>query len=443
MADEEHGSELPQRVKGAIRAAPSVPTPSFPPPLPEELRQRIQAAIKAERAEATAQEREQTTGPPDGATTPEGADSEVSGPAAKGTNGRRKRAAAPGSDDKARPVARSKPVAGATPDVIGEEEELTEWVGVQSAAATRPAGARLANSKKLTRRRRRGRLAVTAVIVVLAALLSVSAVQYFTRPSVRPPTAAQLRHAAAGRSEAVAWVVRHVSRDAPVACDPVVRAALAAHGFPSRELLQLTPTIPDTFAAGAAVVVETPAVQGMFGTSLDGAWAPDVLASFGSGAAKTTVRVIARHGAVAYRTALNGDLAARKTAGAALLNDSQLSIPVHAQNQLAAGQVDSRLLLALADLAGHRPVVIMQFGNDGPGASADIPLRFVDLAENVQAAHLGRAAYVNAVRAFLGQMSLQYRPASIRTVLADGQAVLRVTVTAPSPLGVFGAPGSL
>jgi hypothetical protein len=475
MADEEHGSELPQRVKGAVRGAPPAPAPSFPAPLPEELRQRIQAAIKAERAEAIAQEQEQTTGPPAAPAAPGAADSEVMAPAAKGTNGKRKRAAAAGSDvrtgrtvkparsAKPRSDDKAKPVAEATPDVIGEEEELTEWVGVQPAAATRPAGARPANSKqdatlapagrraspppavakKPTRRPRRGRLVAPAVIVILAALLSVVAVQYFTRPSVRPPTTAQLRQAAAARGEAVAWVVRHVSRNAPVACDPVVRAALAAHGFPSRELFQLTPTIPDTFAAAAAVVVETPAVQGMFGSSLDGAWAPDVLASFGSGAAKTTVRVIARHGAVAYRTALSGDLAARKTAGAALLHDSQLSIPVHAENQLAAGQVDARLLLALADLAGHQPVVIMRFGNDGPGASADVPLRFVDLAENVQAAHLGRAAYVNAVRAFLGQVSLQYRPASMRTVLVDGQAVLRVTVTAPSPLGVFPGPGSL
>jgi hypothetical protein len=472
MADEEHGSELPQRVKGAIRAAPLVPAPSFPPPLPEELRQRIQAAINAERAEAAAQEREQTTGPPGGPVAPEAADSEVMAPADKVTNGKRKRAAAPGSDvrtgrtvkpahsAKSRSEDKAKPVAGTTPDVIGEEEELTEWIGVQSATATRPARARSANSKQdatlaqagrqaspspavAKKPIRRRRLVAPAVIVILAALLSVAAVQYFTRPSVRPPTAAQLRQAAAARSDAVAWVVRHVSRNAPVACDPVVRAALAAHGFPSRELFQLTPTIPDTFAAAAAVVVETPAVQGMFGSSLDGAWAPDVLASFGSGATKTTVRVIARHGAVAYRTALSGDLAARKTAGAALLHDSQLSLPVHAEHQLAAGRVDARLLLALADLAGHQPVVIVQFGSDGPGASADVPLRFVDLAENVQAAHLGRAAYVSAVRAFLGQVSLQYRPASITTVLADGQAVLRVTVTAPSPFGVFSAPGSL
>jgi len=281
------------------------------------------------------------------------------------------------------------------------------------------------------------------VIAVLAALLSVAVVRYSTRSPVRPPTAAQLRQAAAARGKTVAWVVGHVSRDALVACDPVTCAALVAHGFPSRELLVLRPTTPDPFASATAVVVETPAVQGLFGSSLDSAWAPDVLASFGSGAARTTVRVIARHGVAAYHAALEDDLAARKTAGAALLNDSQISTPALAEHQLAAGRVDSRLLLALADLAGHRPVDIVSFGNDGPEASADVPLRFVDLAENVPAAHLGRAAYVNAVRAFLRQVSVQYRPASMTTVvLADGQAVLRVMVTAPSPLGVFGAQGN-
>jgi hypothetical protein len=124
-----------------------------------------------------------------------------------------------------------------------------------------------------------------------------------------------------------------------------------------------------------------------------------------------------------------------------MLGDSQISMPVLAENQLAAGQLDSRLMLALADLAGHRPIRIVQLGNDGPGASGDIPLRFMDLAENVPAAHLGRQAYVNAVRAFLDQANVKYRPASMTTVtLPGGEAVLRVTVTAPSPLGMFGTP---
>ena len=84
-------------------------------------------------------------------------------------------------------------------------------------------------------------------------------------------------------------------------------------------------------------------------------------------------------------------------------------------------------MLALADLAGHQPITIVQFGTDGPGVSAELPLRFVDLAEDVKAAHLGRAAYVKAVRDFLAQVKVSYRPASMTTVaLPDGHPGLRV-----------------
>jgi hypothetical protein len=479
MTDVERDRDLPQRVKGATRAAPPVPAPSSLPPLSEELRQRMQAAVEAERAGAATQEQEQTTWPPGGPTAPQAANGDVTAPAGKKINGKRRQAARPETgvttgrtvkpersakrrpDDKAGAAAEPKPVARATPGVLGEEDELTEWLGAHQVVKAEPARARPAIPKqdaalartgrptppspraaKKAGRRRRGRMAVFAVIAVIvliaAGSLSVVALRHATRPPGQRPTAAQLRQAAAARNETVAWVVGHVSRDALVACDPVMRAALMAHGFPSRELLLLGQTAPDPFAS-AKVVVETPAVQGMFGSSLASAWAPDILASFGSGPANITVRIIAQHGAVAYQTALNNDLAARRTAGAAMLGDSQISMPVTAENQLAAGQLDSRLMLALADLAGHRPIRIVQLGNDGPGASGDIPLRFVDLAENVPAAHLSRQAYVNAVRAFLGQVNVKYRPASMTTVtLPDGEAVLRVTVTAPSPLGVFG-----
>ena len=100
----------------------------------------------------------------------------------------------------------------------------------------------------------------------------------------------------------------------------------------------------------------------MFGTSLDTAWAPAVLASFGTGTAGVTVRVVAPHGAVAYRNALGADLAERKIAGAALLDDAQITLSQAARKQLTAGQADSRLLLALASLAGDQPIIIVQFG---------------------------------------------------------------------------------
>ena len=114
-----------------------------------------------------------------------------------------------------------------------------------------------------------------------------------------------------------------------------------------------------------------------------------------------------------------------------------------ARKQLIAGQVDSRLALAIAALASNEPVDIVQFGNVGPGADADIPLRYADLAQNDQAAHLAGSAYVQSMRADLGAGPVAYRPASTATVvLPGGQPVLRIEFTAPSPLGVFSPQGS-
>jgi hypothetical protein len=253
-----------------------------------------------------------------------------------------------------------------------------------------------------------------------------------------------VRQAAAARAAAATWVAQQVSRDVKVSCDPAMCAALRARGFPSGQLLVLGSA--SEVPTGSAVVVETQAVLSLFGSSLATAWAPAVLASFGSGPALVTVRVIAPNGATAYQHKLSADLADRKAAGAALLNDAQISVPALAWEQLTAGAVDSRLLEALVFVAGHQPVIIVQFGNPGPGASPGVPLRYVDLAERDPARHLSPAAYGGTVRAYLNSANVTFRPASVTTVvLADGQHVLRVEVTAPSPLGVFGtqsAPGA-
>src|SRR5260370_28124399 len=176
---------------------------------------------------------------------------------------------------------------------------------------------------------------------------------------------------------------------------------------------------------------------------LVGAWAPAVRASFGSGAAAIAVRVVAPHGAATYQMALAAAQATGEAAGDALLTDPRITVPPPASGQLTGGLVDSRLLRALRALAGHQPVSIVQFGNAGPGVSADVPLRFADLAEDSQVASLSDEAYVQAVRAYLSGVNAAFRPASMTTVvLADGQAVLRVGFAAPSPLTASGSPGS-
>jgi len=337
------------------------------------------------------------------------------------------------------------------------EDDITEWLesaklpsaaepspagkpspAEKAGTAVKPSSAARPPAATRTRGRPRTRLAVQVVIVVLViGTLAVAAVRHFARtPGSGPASSTGARQEAVARNEAAAWVARQVSRDHVVSCDQVMCADLTAHGFPRRDLLVLGPTSP-SYPVSSAVVVETAAVRDMFGSSLATAWAPAVLASFGSGPAAITVRVIAPHGAAAYQTLLGTDLADRKNAGAALLHDPAITVSATAGWQLTAGQVDSRLLLALAALARHEPVSIVRFGNTGPRASAGVPLRFVDLTENGRAAHPARAAYVKSVRAYLSTVNTKFRPAEMTdVVLANGQAVLRVEVTAPSPLGV-------
>lgn len=285
-------------------------------------------------------------------------------------------------------------------------------------------------------------LALAVITLVAVGALAIAAVEHFAHsPSSGPQlSAAQLRQEAANRHQAAAWMAQQVSRNRSVACDKVMCAALTADGFPSHDLLVLGPTSPDPL--GSAVIVETAAVHSLFGSSLDTAWAPAVLASFGSGPAGVTVRVIAPQGAVAYRNALGADLAERKIAGTAFLDDPQITLLPAARKQLTAGQADSRLLLALASLAGDQPIIIVQFGNVGSGASAGIPLRFADLAGTDPAAHMSSSAYARAVRADLSAANAEVRPARTVTAVVRGQTVLRVEFTAPSPLGLFNPKGS-
>ena len=436
MAGKDRGTELPHRIRGAAWAGPLSPVAPVMPVLSPELRQRMQAAVKAELAEAVAREQERAAGdrtaePPRRIPPSTSAASRDPGPEnsslANGTNAERTGAAAE--------AARPQRITGAVP-----EDEVTEWLG----SGARPrAAARLEPVVKARtsagpepalrpqpgkpRRRAGARLVVLGLALIVIGSLAAVAVEH----SSRPPAAL-----ASVRAQAAAWVAGQVSPDATVSCDAVMCAALKAHGFPAGKLVMLGPTSPDPVPSD--LVVETITVRALFGRSLAIAWAPAVLASFGSGPGAITVRVVAPRGAVAYQTSFNADLADRKRSGAALLNHSRMTVSATARSQLAAGQVDSRLLAALAALAGHQPVDIMQFGNLGPGASPGVPLRFADLAESVPATHMDTAAYMRAAWAVLSGAAAPIRPARAVSGTLQHQVVLQVEFTAPSPLGKSG-----
>ncbi len=440
MGDEDRSQELPLRVRGVARAGPASSAPRV---VSEELRQRMQTAVNAERAGAVIQGEEHTTVPPPRETASGPAASRVLSPPDNGVNGQRKRAIKPArsaepelersvKSAKPEPVVKPEPVAKPQP-AVGVPPDHKPAIAVQARSA-RPQGSLWKRSGR--RRFVTVRLAVSAVIA--AALLGVAVVGYIVTSSVssRESEAALQRLELESRDQAASWIARQVSHSAIVSCDQQMCTALAADGFPSRNLLVLGPTAP--YPVTSAVVVVTAVVRSLFGFSLSAAWSPAVLASFGSGNAEITVRVMAPQGAAAYQAAASTDLMARKTSAAALLEVPDVAVSATARNQLTAGQVDSRLLLTIADLAADQPIDILDFGNVAPGEDPYIPFRYADLAENDQAARPGGSAYVRSMIVELGTESAQLRPASTETVvLPSGQKVLRVEFTAPSPLGLL------
>jgi hypothetical protein len=238
---------------------------------------------------------------------------------------------------------------------------------------------------------------------------------------------------ATARTQAITWILRQVSRTAVVSCDAQVCADLVRAGFPAADLLALGPASADPL--GSVLVVATPAIRAQYGSRLASVYAPAVIASFGSGAAKVDIRLVYPGGADEYRAVQGNALRVRKTAAAMLLTNRHITVSATARTQLLGGDIDPRLLLLLATMAASHPVRIVDFGNQSPGGGPASLLRSMDLATVDTAAHLTRAAYLGWMQALINAQTPQQLPAWAQQVtLRTGQAVLRIGYLAPSPL---------
>ena len=254
----------------------------------------------------------------------------------------------------------------------------------------------------------------------------------------QPPGDAAIAAAAAARTAAAAWTARQVAPAAIVACDPQMCAVLQSKGIPAGRLLLLG--AGNAGPLGSDVIVSTAAVREEFGSRLTSVYAPVALATFGSGSAQVAVRVVAANGSAAYQRSLHADVTARRAVGALLLRNPHLRVSPADRRELAAGQVDARLLSAIGALATPYHVDITGFGAPAAGASPGVPLRSADISP-VPARGGRDAATLNSVKRFLLAQQVPFRPADVTTVrLASGQTVLHVEFTAPSPLGLLGAP---
>ena len=244
--------------------------------------------------------------------------------------------------------------------------------------------------------------------------------------------------AAAVRRQAAVWVAQQVNGDAVAACDPAMCGALQKAGVPAARLLVLRPGQGDPL--GSDILVATAAVRSQFGRRLAGVYAPVVVAAFGTGTARIDVRVEAPDGAAAYLAALTADMAARKAAGAQILHNAAIEASPRARRQLAAGQVDARLLVTLVTLSHAYRIDIISFGS-GPasGVTPGVPLRFAEIAGAARGGH--RPASLHALRAFLNAQRTPYRPSWVTTERIASRSVLHVEYPAPSPLGLLGSHG--
>ena len=192
------------------------------------------------------------------------------------------------------------------------------------------------------------------------ARVSSSARPHQVRPSRSAAAAGSAAVAASVRSQAAAWIAGQVSSAATIGCDPLMCAALTAHGVAAGRLLPLGPAASSV--PGADVIAASPLSRTGLGQE-----APALLASFGSGGGLIEVRAASPGGPASYQAALAGDVAARRSAGAQLLHSRRIEVGAQGTGQIQAGQVDSRLLIMLAVLASQRSWRVIAFGDASPG----------------------------------------------------------------------------
>jgi hypothetical protein len=183
---------------------------------------------------------------------------------------------------------------------------------------------------------------------------------------------------------------------------------LQRDGFPAARLKPLPNSA--RILRDSGVVIATSAIRSQFGLRLAAVYAPQVIASFGSGAARVDVRTIAPAGASSFRTQLDAEQTALASAGRQLLGNKNIRAAPSAQTALRAGQVDARLLTILSLLSAQMPILLLGF-TGAPGAGPGAPLRGAEIGVASSAAR-------SAVVALLDAQQNPYRPAV--AAVADG-----------------------
>jgi hypothetical protein len=294
----------------------------------------------------------------------------------------------------------------------------------------------------VSQRPARGRRRLVVVLSALVAMafgagitLAFTGTSTQSSPGARPSDVAQsmtpLQQAIVYRQDAAKWLRAQVAGGVDVSCDPIMCQQAQQAGFPAGQLMVLSSTAPDPL--GAELIVATLAIRNQFGARLASVYAPEVIATFGSGPEAVDIRYVVPGGTAAFnaqsRTALND----RIGGGQQLLSNKNVHASATAKAELLAGQVDPRLLVTLAQLAHGIILHLIAFDVASPGEGLTVPLRGAEIG----ATPAGRSAILAILH---GQTTMA--PAQEGTKrLSDGETVVTVRYPAPSPLSPLGAGG--
>jgi hypothetical protein len=186
----------------------------------------------------------------------------------------------------------------------------------------------------------------------------------------------------------------------------------------------LSPTAPDPL--GSEVVIATPAIQSQFGVRLATVYAPQVLASFGSGPEQVVVRSIALDGAAAFNAQLAKYRQDRINWGSQLLRNSNIHANATTRTQLLNGQVDPRLLVTLGYLASKISLKLVAFDDKSPGEGYAVPLRGAEISAT--------SGGLSTILQILGDQQGNFAPAWKGLATVRGERVVAVWYGAPGPL---------
>ena len=260
------------------------------------------------------------------------------------------------------------------------------------------------------------------------------------KPVVTPAEAAAMANGKA----AAAWIAAQVSQQAMVDCDPAMCGYLQAAGYPAGQIVMLQKGVSLPASSGqagpggvtgapvATLIADTAVLRLQYGAQLATA-APAVLASFGAGQEAVQLRLFVAGGASGYQKDTSQALAARRSAGRALLAAGRAHMHPAAQQDLRNGLVDPRLIVVLRRLSASYSFYVVSFTDGTPLASSWAPFRVAAIDGLVTQNGPRLASDLGGVLKLLKAQPAAYLAQLTVTHLATGRVIVTIEFPAPSP----------